>query len=443
MHEWLKRIIGSAGSLRGQLLRSSLGSAGIKMLYALVQFGVGIALARMLGPEALGLYAFTIALVQLLAIFAQFGFPAFLVRTIAVTLTMGKISELKGLVIGAMQIVTVLALIIIALASTWFIGPGLKPDEIPQHVLLIGLMLLPLLVIAATNGGILKGLGHVVVAQVPDFVIRPILFFIILLAFSVFGTHLSTEEALLMNAGATLLALVTGLLLLRHHLPMQFAQTTAKMQHLQWLRQSLPFLLLAGAQVLNYQTDILMLGVLTTQEQTGLYRVAVQVIDGLGIVLFAISAAIAPQLARLHAQTDWPSIQRILVYSHRAAVLVILPAALVIAGFGRELLTLVFGEEFSAAAGALEILALGKVAYASVGFAGLALSMLGHAGAAAIITLATVMINITLNLYLIPHYGIEGAAVATVVSTFSVNVASQVWIRQVFSRNFSAFALIR
>lgn len=186
-----------------------------------------------------------------------------------------------------------------------------------------------------------------------------------------------------------------------------------------------------------------MLGVLTTQEQTGLYRVAVQVIDGLGIVLFAISAAIAPQLARLHAQTDWPSIQRILVYSHRAAVLVILPAALVIAGFGRELLTLVFGEEFSAAAGALEILALGKVAYASVGFAGLALSMLGHAGAAAIITLATVMINITLNLYLIPHYGIEGAAVATVVSTFSVNVASQVWIRQVFSRNFSAFALIR
>jgi O-antigen/teichoic acid export membrane protein len=443
LRERLKRIVGPVGSLRGQLFRSSFGSAGIKMFYVLVQFGVGVALARMLGPEALGLYAFTMALVQLLAIFAQFGFPAFLVRTISVTLTMGEISELKGLVIGAMQIVTILALIIMALASTWFIGPGLKPDEIPQHILLIGLILLPLLVIAATNGGILKGLGHVVVAQVPDFVIRPILFFIILLAFSVLGTHLSTEEALLINAGATLLALVTGLLLLRHHLPTQFTQTTAKMEHLQWLRQSLPFLLLAGAQVLNYQTDILMLGVLTTQEQTGLYRVAVQVIDGLGIVLFAISAAIAPQLARLHAQTDWPRIQRILVYSHRAAALVMLPAALVIAGFGRELLALVFGEEFSAAADALEILALGKVAYASVGFAGLALSMLGRAGAAAIITLVTVVMNITLNLYLIPHYGIEGAAMATVVSTFSVNVASQVWIWQVFSRNFSAFALIR
>lgn len=432
------------GSLRRQLFRSSLGSAVIKLLYTLIQFGVGVALARMLGPEALGLYAFTMALVQLLAIFAQFGFPAFFVRMIAVTLAMGKVTELKGMIIGAMQIVIALVLIITALASIWFIGPGLKSDEISQHVLLIGLILLPLLTITATNGGILKGLGHVIVAQVPDFVIRPLSFLVILLAFNVFGMPLSTEAALLINAGATFLAVVTGLLLLRYYLPTQFAQIpTPKLQYLQWLRQSLPFLLLAGAQILNYQTDILMIGMLTTQEQTGLYRVAVQIVDGLGIVLFAISSAIAPQLARLHAQSDWPRIQRIVVYSHRVAVLVMLPVALVVAGCGRELLALVFGQEFSVAASALEILALGKAAYASVGFAGLALSMLGHAGAAALITLATVIINITLNFYLIPRYGIEGAAVATVISTFSVNVASQIWMRQVFSRNFSAFALIR
>lgn len=430
--------MGSGEGLRAQLIRGSLGSIGVKAVYVLVQFAVGVLLARMLGPEGLGIYAFIMALVHLLVIGAQFGFPAFLVRSVAVSRAQNAYAEIKGQIIGAGQIVLALSLTLMAVGFLWLSGAGLAFGGISRSALVAGLFLLPLLALTATSSGAIRGLGHVIVGQLPDQVVRPITFLSVLLTLHVSGVVLTPERTLLAHGLAAFVALTLAAVVLLRLLPDPARRTVADMQRAQLLRQSMPFLLLAGAQVLNYQTDVLMLGLLTTQEQVGLYRVALQVSDGVGVALFALSAAIAPQLARLHAQGDWRHIQRVLVYSHRGGVLLVLPLALGVALFSGPLLTLVFGEVYRPASSALEILALGKVAYASVGFSGLALSMLGRPGTAAIITLATVGMNVVLNLVLIPRYGIEGAALATVVSQFAVAAAGILYMRHQLNHDFSA-----
>ncbi len=211
------------------------------------------------------------------------------------------------------------------------------------------------------------------------------------------------------------------------------------MHRTQWVRQSFPFLLLSGAQVLNNQINIILLGALAPQSEVGYFRVAVQVTDGLTVALIAISIVIAPQIAGLHARADLSNLQRVLVLSHRAATLIVLPLALALTAFGADFLTLVFGKEFRPAADSMSILALGKIAYATVGFAGLALSMMGRAGVAAVITLGTAALSALLALVLIPIYGMTGAAIAATTGQLLVNFGSVIWIRKVYGRDLSAF----
>jgi len=199
-------------------------------------------------------------------------------------------------------------------------------------------------------------------------------------------------------------------------------------------------MLLSGAQVLNYHTGVVVLGILTSQEDVGLYRVAVQVADGLGMVLIAIAATITPHLARLHARGDWAGLQKVLVNCHRAGVAVLLPAAVMLAIKGETILALVFGPAYTAAARTMAILVLGKTAYASVCFSGAALSMFGLASVATLTTAIAALANVALNLLLVPRLGLEGAAIASAVSSLTTTSVCIAWMRVRYGIGFSAFA---
>jgi len=425
--------------LRARLLRGGAGSAAIRASYIALQFAVGVILARLLGPESLGLYAYAIALAQLLAISAQFGFPAFLVRQIAVYRAETAVPQIKGLLVGSMQMTLLLSLTIAVAGAALLpvLAPGLGQGH--DTVVILGVSLVPLFALASVSAGALQGLGHPVLSQVPEQLIRPTLLLSGLAILTLSQAKLTAEMALSMQIGASLLALVVGIWTLVAQTGPAVRKAAAAMHRTQWVRQSFPFLLLSGAQVLNNQINIILLGALAPQSEVGYFRVAVQVTDGLTVALIAISIVIAPQIAGLHARADLSNLQRVLVLSHRAATLIVLPLALALTAFGADFLTLVFGKEFRPAADSMSILALGKIAYATVGFGGLALSMMGRAGVAAVITLGTAALSALLALVLIPIYGMTGAAIAATTGQLLVNFGSVIWIRKVYGRDLSAF----
>lgn len=429
----------AGNTIGAQMLRSGIGSMGVKIAYISVQFAVGVMLARTLGPEALGAYAFIIALVQLLVIAAQFGFPAYLVRAVAVARAKEDYAELGSLILGAQQIVLGFALLLVTGAGLWIWAAGSAFDGIPSSALLVGLLLVPLQALCPTRGAAIRGFGHVVYGQLPDEIVRPVVFLTVLTALYVFNIVLTPERALLAHASALFVALAFAGVILDRIGRASGSCASGKMRRTEWLRESFPFLLLGGTQVLNYQTDVLMLGLLATQEAIGHYRVALQISEGLGVILIALSATMAPQLARLHTQQDWSKLQRLLIYGHRAGTIALLPLGMGVAFFAAPLVVLVFGSDYLPAAPVLAILALGKVAYASVAFSGLALSMMGRAGTAALATSATMVMNIALNLLLIPHYGVEGAAIATAISQFVLAAGTVLYLQIAMDLKVSLF----
>jgi O-antigen/teichoic acid export membrane protein len=88
-----------------------------------------------------------------------------------------------------------------------------------------------------------------------------------------------------------------------------------------------------------------------------------------------------------------------------------------------------FGEEFTAGATVLTVLAVAKVTQVAVGPSGYVLMMTDHQYLNVFNQVSTAVLNVVLNYVLILRYGIVGAAVATGISIGVVNVARivQVW----------------
>jgi O-antigen/teichoic acid export membrane protein len=102
-----------------------------------------------------------------------------------------------------------------------------------------------------------------------------------------------------------------------------------------------------------------------------------------------------------------------------------------------------FGTEFTAGAPALSVLALGQLAGAAAGPAGLTLLMTDHERAAAVGTGVGAVVNVTLNALLIPVYGLMGAAVASAFATALTGAIHVLMVRRRLGINSTALGGLR
>lgn len=437
-------IFKSGKGLRAQLIKGVMGGTLIRMASIPLQFLSGVLLARMLGPSDLGSYALIMALIQILSIGAQFGFPAFLVRSIAYNQAKNNYSETKGVIIVAWQVVLIASILIILIVSCalWFFEVEIFKVNI--IIIVISFFLMFFIAMVRVISAAIRGFGSILAGQIPDQIIRPVILVTILLYFYFSGgDQFLVKYALLTYTIAAFFALAGAIWILLSLTPISVSRSIPVKHKKKWIGQSFPFLLLAGITIINSQTDIIMINMYLSHAQVGLYRIAIQTSDGLGVILFIISFTIAPQLARLHAENNWNKLRDVLVYSHRVGTLALLPAVFSIILFSNTLITLLFGESFKSASETLNILVLGKLLYATVGFTGLALGMLGMAKAAAKITLGTIALNIVLNIIFIPILGINGAALATVISQFVIALICTLYLIREFKCDFSIIGYIR
>jgi O-antigen/teichoic acid export membrane protein len=159
--------------LAGQLARGGAGSLAIKAATTLLGFVLAILLARILGPEGYGIYAYVFALVSVLAIPAQFGLPNLIVRETA----KANVNKHWGLMLGVWRWATVMTgvfsaiLVFIAAGMAWLFVDRFSDRQL--ETFLWGLTLVPLIALANLRGAALRGLHKVVLGQIPERVLRP------------------------------------------------------------------------------------------------------------------------------------------------------------------------------------------------------------------------------------------------------------------------------
>lgn len=409
----------------GRLMGGGLASIGLRLVSKLLALILAVLLARSLGAEGYGAYAYVIALISLLAIPAQFGMPQLLVRETARAVVDEDWGRLRGLWLWSNRVVCIISAGVAVAAS--FVALLLVGRLGVESMLLffIALLLIPLIALGNLRGSALYGLRKVVAGQIPEYLARPVLFIGIVAMFSIYLSEpLTPIDAVMAHAMAAALAFLLGVGILRRSWPKEMGppRPTPVYRKLEWSRSVIPLGLIAAMQLLTTHIDVVILGWFEDAESVGVYRVAAQAAILVAFGLDAINTVVAPSIARLHRQLRFDELQYVATHSalYSTGIAFIVIATFVV--FGEELLRVVFGSEFAAGNKVLLVLCIGQAVNAAVGSVGYILKMCGYERDVATAVAGSAVVNIVLNLLLIPGFGEVGAAVATACSLTILNV---------------------
>lgn len=426
MKKYLKHLQGEG--LKAQLIRGAGGSAGIQVVNLLLTLISGVLLARTLGPESYGTYAFVLSIITLLSLPAKAGLPTLLVRETAKNQLNKDWGLMRGLLKASNLFAIGYSVIVVTIVGSWLLLRG--GDTLETATLLWALLLLPLMAFEAVRTGALRGLSWIVSAQAPEQIVRPLTVILLVGSVVLLGSELTAVRAIQFNVIGALLAFVLGVLLLLRALPLSVKISEPRYEIKPWAASLLPLSLFAGLKLLDSQVSILFLGFLATNEEVGLFRVAA---TGAALVAFGLNAvnmAMAPQIARLYNAGDIKQLQRVITLGTRVAVSVSFPAAMIFIVFGETIISMVFSNEYVAAAPALAILCLGQLVNVSSGSVALVLNMTGNDKSTVIGAAVAMLINLVLCLWLVPKLGLTGAAIGFSVSLCAWNILLLIMVRR-------------
>ena len=403
-------------SLRSQLMRGGVGSILVKILGVGLSLVISVLLARILGPKEYGIYALAFSIITIISVPTKLGLPQLVLRETAKAHVVKQWGLMRGIWRWSTIAVCVFSILAAIIVLTSIL---IASEEITnlQTTLVVGLILIPLISLANLRDGALKGLKHVVLGQLTESVIRP-LFFVIILLISYYGLDfISPIYAMGAQALSAMLAFFFGVGLLFYVRPIQLkSKPICEYRTKEWMGAALPLAMISGMQIINSQTDIIMLGFFRSSEEVGIYKI---VVTGSTLVAFGLQAIImvvAPHFASLHASGEVEKLQKVVTQSARVTLAIALPIFIVLALFGDLLIKIVFGSAYIPGYLPLTILAFGQLINAIVGHVGLLLNMSGNEKETFRGVFIAVVSNITLNALLIPTYGIFGAATATAIT---------------------------
>jgi O-antigen/teichoic acid export membrane protein len=168
---------------------------------------------------------------------------------------------------------------------------------------------------------------------------------------------------------------------------------------------------------LNYRIDLFLVNFFVNPAAAGLYVIAIQLAEKLWLVSQAVSTVLFPRLSEIRHDPD-----RLLAITQivsRVTLAITLLGAVVAAAIAYVGIGLVFGHRFDAAYLPFVLMLPGIVAGSAVRILSSEISARGRPEINLYMALVVVVVNVALNVVLIPQYGINGAAVATSIAYVS------------------------
>ena len=198
---------------------------------------------------------------------------------------------------------------------------------------------------------------------------------------------------------------------------------------------SYPLMFVTILQTFMHWMDILMLGYFTDATTVGLYHPAARTAGLLQALLLSFISIYAPMMAQFHREGDRKKMDDTYKLVSRWLLMCAIPISAIFIIFPGKVM-LLFGPEYLPSAKILVILTGATFIQAIFGAAGPTLSMSGHTKLVLWNTIGAFALNFGLNIYLIPNYGIIGAAIATLTSLIVVGFARTIEVSVILKMNF-------
>jgi O-antigen/teichoic acid export membrane protein len=403
-------------------------------------FFTHIMLARVMGTSSYGNFAYAVTWLNILALFGKLGFETASLRFVGEYNGTQKWGLLKGFVERSSQL-SLVASVVVALSTltiVWAVRGKLESELC--SALWIVCLILPLHSLMGVRSASLRALKHLVKAHSVGKIIRPL----VLLCGTSAGFFLSKESlsavtVMTINVAAFAVSLLFVVILFKKAFPNEAA--VANPEHIigTWIRVSLPMLLINAMMEGQSQMDLIIIGFFLDSNQIGVYAAAKKITMLISFGMIAVNLMAAPMISELWHQRRKSELQRMLTISAWGVFAFTMFLGIVMIIFGKQVLSL-FGLEFTAAYCPLVILTIGRILLSFGGAVGLIMYMTGHQNQACIIMILSLPLNIALSMFLIPKFGINGAAISMSISLVTWNLLMLLYTMKKLRLNSTIFS---
>lgn len=404
-----------SGAAHSDFLKDTLATVGTRVAVLGITFSVSVIVARALGPEGRGLYAVAAAITALGVQFGNLGFHSS--NTYYVARQRDLLPALFG---NALAVAVALGTVIALVALFAFVAfPTWRP--LPWPVLILALASIPFGLANLLFSNLLLGLE-----RIKDFNICEMLkaFFgvgalgIVLVAFPVNPTTAYVAALTAWIAGACI-----AVLLVLHRLRCRPVVSVSLM--VRTLPYGLKSYFACLAMFLVLRVDLLMVKYLSGPLDAGHYSIAVTMANLLLLVPQVVGTLLFPRLAGISHPSRRAAIARNTAILVALGMLVLSAVAL---PFSRQLITAVYGTDFAPAALSFVWLAPGIICLSVNTIVMNYFASIGMPRITIYVPSLALVLNVFLNLHLIPTHGAIGAAIASSAACALMLLCSSIYI---------------
>ena len=395
------------------LLKNSIITFTSRILIFILWITISIILARSLGPELRGVYALMIFVFSVMLRLGSLG-----IETANTYFTGNKQYEIKDIVsnsfISCLLISSVLILLFYITSSFNGVHEYFNLKQIKLSYLWLVVLTLPFALLSSYLVNIFLGKEEIIIFNKINifrytFHLTTLLVFLLILKQGLFGAVISQVLTTVVIT-CFVIFLIQKVTKIRISFRPDLSMSTA--------RYGLKAYFGNLAQFLNYRLDILLISAFLAPDAVGYYAIAVGIAEIIWIVPGAIATVLFPRVSSLH-DTDANSLTPMIA---RHTYFVIFVFVLALFFLAKPLINIFFGTAFLPSQRPLLILLPGIIAVAGSKTLSADLAGRGKPQIATYAAFISLAVNIPLNLFLIPKWGISGAAFASSVAYISANL---------------------
>lgn len=413
---------------RDRARRNALLAFSVRVASAGLLYLTQVALARSMGSYEYGIYVFVWTWVLILGGLSDAGLNLALIRLVPQYREQGRLALMRGAVRGGQifGLATGAFIAAIGIGGLWLLEP-----YVADHYLLpayLALVCLPLYALTEVQDGVGRGQAWIGIALVPPYILRPVLLLMAMALAQFAGLPMEAKTAAAAAIVATWGSGMIQALLLQRRLDKEIGRGSREYDVGGWARISLPLLVIGGSELVIQNADIIIVSHYMTPTDAGIYFAAARTMSLIMFVHYAVGSAVANRFSALHARGDRQELVRFVKDAVRWTFWPSLAAAMAILALGVPLLWL-FGPQFTAGYPVMLILVVGLLLRAAIGPAEFLLSMLGEQTRCAAVLAATAVMNVALNMMMVPMFGLIGAATATALSLVAAALMNYAIVR--------------
>ncbi len=396
---------------RGEAGRMSLIAFVIRVVSAVIAFLSQVFMARWMGSFEYGILVLVWTAAIIVGSLACLGFHTTVIRFIPEYRERGLVAEMRGILLTSRLFVLGVSTLVAALgaACVWLFSASIEGYYVVPFAL--GALCLPMLALTDVLQGISRAHSWALFALAPTYLIRPVLILVFMALAVWVGLPPDATTGILASIAATYTTSIVQLAGVTRRVDSRIPRGPLKIYFAEWFMVSLPIFLVESFFFLLTNADVLMVGAYLPPGDVAVYFATVKTLALVHFVYFAVKAGAATRYAQFtHGQPE-----RLAAFARETVSWTFWPSlfmAVLVLVLGEPMLTL-FGPEFVAGYPLLFVLVLGVVARAAVGPAESLLTMTGNQNICALVYALTLALNVGLNVVLIPHFHLWGAAMST------------------------------